>query len=93
MDEMGYYVPALEEKYSQRIMLSLLSNPRQKKTELLQSISKSSCMSRRLDSLVDAGFVSIQRDTFEFNTQWVTLTPRGMKVAELLGEIMLVASE
>lgn len=87
MEDKIYSVPALEKKYSHDIMLSLLKNPRQKKTDLLQSISKSSSMPHRLEELEEAGLVEIERDTYDFNTKWVRLTPRGIKVAELLSLI------
>lgn len=87
MEDKIYSVPALEKKFSHDIMLSLLKNPRQKKTDLLQSISKSSSMPHRLEELEEAGLVEIERDTYDFNTKWVRLTPRGIKVAELLSLI------
>ena len=87
MEDNIYSVPALEKKYSHDIMLSLLANPRQKKTDLLQSISKSSSMPRRLDELEEAGLVEVERDTYDYNTKWVRLTDKGAKVAELLSLI------
>jgi len=92
MDDKSFRVAALEEKYSHQIMLSLLNNPRQKKTELLQSISKSSCMPRRLKVLEEAGFVEVERDTFDNNIKWVCLTERGTRIAELLAKIQYEAS-
>jgi len=91
MEDSIYSVPALEKKYSHDIMLSLLANPRQKKTDLLQSISKSSSMPRRLEELEEAGLVEIERDTYDYNTKWVRLTDRGIKVAELLSLIRFEA--
>lgn len=93
MEDKIYSVPALEKKYSHDIMLSLLKNPRQKKTDLLQSISKSSSMPHRLEELEEAGLVEIERDTYDFNTKWVRLTPRGIKVAELLSLIRFEAQQ
>lgn len=87
MEDKIYSVPALEKKYSHDILLSLLANPRQKKTDLLQSISKSSSMPHRLDELEDAGLVIVERDTYDYNTKWVRLSDRGIKVAELLSLI------
>jgi DNA-binding MarR family transcriptional regulator len=91
MEDNIYSVPALEKKYSHDIMLSLLANPRQKKTDLLQSISKSSSMPRRLDELEEAGLVEVERDTYDYNTKWVRLTDKGAKVAELLSLIRFEA--
>ena len=91
MEDKIYSVPALEKKYSHDIMLSLLASPRQKKTDLLQSISKSSSMPRRLEELEEAGLVEIERDTYDYNTKWVRLTDRGIKVAELLSLIRFEA--
>ncbi len=91
MEDNFSYVSALEEKYSHQIMLSLLVKPRQRKTDLLSSISKSSCMSRRLDELVDAGLVKIERDTYDYNTKWVSLTSRGQRVADLISLIQVAA--
>jgi len=93
MEDKIYSVPALEKKYSHDIMLSLLENPHQKKTDLLQSISKSSSMPHRLKELEEAGLVEIERDTYDFNTKWVRLTPRGIKVAELLSLIRFEAQQ
>lgn len=93
MEDKIYSVPALEKKYSHDIMLSLLKNPRQKKTDLLQSISKSSSMPHRLEELEEAGLVEVERDTYDFNTKWVRLTPRGIKVAELLSLIRFEAQQ
>ncbi|MBO7351508.1 MAG: hypothetical protein J6U12_01100 [Candidatus Methanomethylophilaceae archaeon] len=93
MEDKIYSVPALEKKFSHDIMLSLLKNPRQKKTDLLQSISKSSSMPHRLEELEEAGLVEIERDTYDFNTKWVRLTPRGIKVAELLSLIRFEAQQ
>lgn len=92
MEDNFSYVAALEGRYSHEIMLSLLSNPRQRKTELLRSISKSSSMSNRLDDLEEADLVKVVRDTYDYNTKWVSLTERGQKVAELIGVIQYVAS-
>ncbi len=93
MEDKIYSVPALEKKFSHDIMLSLLKNPRQKKTDLLQSISKSSSMPHRLEELEEAGLVEIERDTYDYNTKWVRLTPRGIKVAELLSLIRFEAQQ
>jgi len=93
MEDSFSYVEALEERYSHQILLSLFVKPRQKKTELLSSISKSSCMSRRLDELVQADLVKIERDTYDYNTKWVSLTKRGEKVAELISQIQVIATE
>ncbi len=87
MEDKLHSVPALEKKYSHDILLSLLAHPRQKKTDLLQSISKSSSMPRRLDELEEAGLVIVERDTYDYNTKWVRLSERGIKVAELLSLI------
>ena len=91
MEDNFSYVSALEEKYSHRIMLSLLVKPRQWETDLLSSISKSSCMSRRLDDLVEAGLVKVERDTYDYNTKWVSLTSRGLRVADLISLIQVAA--
>ena len=93
MEDKIYSVPALEKKFSHDIMLSLLKNPRQKKTDLLQSISKSSSKPHRVEELEEAGLVEIERDTYDFNTKWVRLTPRGIKVAELLSLIRFEAQQ
>ena len=74
----------LEEKYTHTILLTLLDKPKQRKTEFLQSISRSSSMSKRLDELVDAGLVESVRDTFDYNTKWISLTQRGRDVAIML---------
>jgi DNA-binding MarR family transcriptional regulator len=50
-------------------------------------------MSRRLDELVQADLVKIERDTYDYNTKWVSLTKRGEKVAELISQIQVIATE
>lgn len=77
----------LEERYSHEVLIILLNNGRMMKTDLLRSVSKSSCMIGRLDRLRDAGLVEIENDTFSNNTKWVTLTPKGEKVARLLEQV------
>lgn len=77
----------LEERYSQAIMLSLYRNGTQRKTDLLQNISKSSCMLGRLDRLEASKLVIITNDKFSNNTKWVSLTQKGEKIAKLLDEI------
>jgi hypothetical protein len=41
-------------------------------------------MNHRLDELEKADLVTIRRDTFDYNTKWVSLTQRGRDVAILL---------
>ena len=77
----------LEERYSHEIMIALLTNGRMMKTDLLRSVSKSSCMIGRLDRLEEAGLVEIVNDRFSNNTKWVSLTPKGKKVARLLEQL------
>jgi len=74
----------LEERHSHAILLSLLDQDCQRKTDLLQKISRSSSMNHRLDELEKADLVTIRRDTFDYNTKWVSLTQRGRDVAILL---------
>jgi DNA-binding HxlR family transcriptional regulator len=87
MEDKTTYSSPLEEKYSHAILLTLLENPYQKKTDLLQNISKSSCMPNRLSELERYGLVQITRNTFNYNTKLVSLTERGEKVALLLKQI------
>jgi len=80
----------LDIPYNVQILLSLLDNPKQRKTELLRSISHSSSMSGKLDELVDAGLVESTRDTFDYNTKWITLTQHGREVALLFSCLDLI---
>lgn len=77
----------LEERYSHDILIRLLDCGAATKTELLRSISKSSCMIGRLDHLEEAGLVETYNDTFSYNTKWVSLTSKGEEVARLLKQI------
>ena len=81
----------LEERYSHDILIRLLECGSMMKTELLRSVSKSSCMIIRLEHLEEAGLVQTYNDTFSHNTKWVSLTAKGEEVARLLkiiGDIM-----
>ena len=83
----------LEDYYGVAILMSLLKNGRQKKTALLKSISKSSCISKHVDILEDAGLIFINIDRFEKNTKWVNLTSKGVKVTEVLFDLDKVLEE
>ncbi|MCL2296621.1 MAG: hypothetical protein FWC29_06050 [Methanomassiliicoccaceae archaeon] len=76
-----------EEYYGPAILLHLLRYGQQKKTALLRGISKSSCMSKRMDLLEKRGLICVTVDRFEKNTKWVDLTEKGRAVAELISEI------
>ena len=80
----------LEERYSQEILLALLGKERMMKTDLLRSVSRSSCMSGRLDRLEEAGLVTVRVDNFSNNTKWVSLTPKGEMVAEILKDLFRI---
>lgn len=88
-DPISRYNP-LEERYSQEIILALLGKKRMMKTDLLRSVSRSSCMSGRLDRLEEAGLVTVRVDNFSNNTKWVSLTPKGEMVAEILKDLFRI---
>lgn len=77
----------LEERYSHDILIRLLESGTMMKTELLRSVSKSSCMIGRLERLEEAGLVETYNDTFSYNTKWVSLTAKGSAVARLIKQI------
>ena len=78
---------ALEGKYSHEILLSLYKTGKQRKTDLLRNISKSSCMLQRFDDLEQAGLLKIENDTFNHNTKWVSLTEKGKMASEIIIEL------
>ena len=77
----------LEERFTHSILISLFYNNNQKKTSLLNEISKSSSIIGRVEDLEKEGLVKVTIDRFNNNTKWVSLTEKGRDVAALLIDI------
>ena len=77
----------LEERYTHSILISLYKNGIQKKTSLLNEISKSSCIGQRVMALEEAGLVKVTVDRFNKNSKWIELTEKGRSITIHILEI------
>ena len=81
-------VKALEKALSFEILASLMIYGGQNKKNLYASISNSKItMQRRLEELEKLGLVEIDRQIYNKNIHFVTLTDAGKKIAEKILEV------
>ncbi len=78
----------LEKKHAMKVMMTVYEKGSTNKTELVESItSGAGSVSTRIDELSDAGLLRIEEETVRPFRKMVSLTDRGVEVAQLVASI------
>ncbi len=78
----------LERKHSLKVLMTVYRNGTMSKTELVESIATGAgSVSARIDELCEAGLIYIHEEDVRPFRKMVSLTERGLEVAELIASI------